>query len=481
MTIIEIPIRDSDEAVEVDTNDLTENGAAIIKILRDERAPLKLFLEFALEYYKRNMVDEFESFLKEGLEAANETPRDQEKFHLLLLNALAGNYIIRAKSVTGDKTSEKEALYGSATELFNAADQLNTREPFTLLGKGLLLLAKDQLDQAAYQFSVVLSQDQNNVAALLGQGAVLFRKNDIKRALTCFQKVLTIVPDMKPDVRVAIGVCFHKLGMLAEARRAFERALDKNRENVDALVLLAIMDWNIWKNPTTPAHEKREALASCNTHLNLVYGIKPTHPVFANLMADRSLMRQNLDKPACEKPRPSNYNFGMEKLASLYSRNIQTRPQALECFEKLKKLLKSYSDEDKKSTAQGKEDDYLNDPEMLVEMAFLMEETDGKGALQMYLKALTILEKEGETAPAELHNNIAVLYHHDGVFTKAEEHYQKALEICQSAEKTDSKNAEATRTTVTYNVGRLYEAKQDSKKAEEIYLQLREKHPAYAD
>lgn len=48
MASIEIPCRDSSEVVEVFLDELPDQADAILDILKDERAPLLLYLQFAV-------------------------------------------------------------------------------------------------------------------------------------------------------------------------------------------------------------------------------------------------------------------------------------------------------------------------------------------------------------------------------------------------------------------------------------------------
>jgi len=139
MSVIEIPLKNSEEVLEVSLSDLHENSNEILNILHQEEAPLSLYLNFALEYYKRGMFNEFELFLQQGSKAASAIP-DQQKQHLLILNCLASYQIKKAKQITlNDPASQqdKKYLFETATSLFNAADKIDIRETTSWIGKGI--------------------------------------------------------------------------------------------------------------------------------------------------------------------------------------------------------------------------------------------------------------------------------------------------------------------------------------------------------
>ncbi|KAF3508971.1 hypothetical protein F2Q69_00004374, partial [Brassica cretica] len=54
--------------------------------------------------------------------------------------------------------------------------------------------------------------------------------------------VLQLHPGCPAAVRLGIGLCRYKLGQLDKARQAFDRVLQANPDNVEALVALGIMD-----------------------------------------------------------------------------------------------------------------------------------------------------------------------------------------------------------------------------------------------
>ncbi|RKO90717.1 hypothetical protein BDK51DRAFT_31372, partial [Blyttiomyces helicus] len=263
---IDIPLGTSEgEVLEVDLqdDDLKNNFSAILEILVQEEAPLRLFLDFAFEFHKRGLNLEFEKFLHAGERVADSNPRNaHQDFHKnLLYTSLASYYIEVGKTLLVDSLFKypdvpevpdkdfdrpyvprsQKALFDAATQLINKATQ---NDPLTLVTKGNFYLAKGDVTEAMKLFKSASRLDANCVPALVGEAALLFKSGDYKTALSHYQRVLLIEPDLPDDVRVPIGLCFHRLGMIAEAKRAFERALERNGQNVDALILLSNIETN---------------------------------------------------------------------------------------------------------------------------------------------------------------------------------------------------------------------------------------------
>ena len=62
-TTIEIPLRDTDEVIELDLEQLPE-GDEVLGILQQEKAPYSIWVTLALEYYKNGKVDDFVRLLE---------------------------------------------------------------------------------------------------------------------------------------------------------------------------------------------------------------------------------------------------------------------------------------------------------------------------------------------------------------------------------------------------------------------------------
>jgi RNA polymerase-associated protein CTR9 len=96
-----------------------------------------------------------------------------------------------------------------------------------------------ELDQVFNNYKSCLVLDPNFVPALIGMVCILmvqfifpfkadvyFRRKNYRMSLEFYQKILLIEPNIVPDVRVPIGICFLKLEMESEAELAFLRALE---------------------------------------------------------------------------------------------------------------------------------------------------------------------------------------------------------------------------------------------------------------
>ncbi|KAG0730544.1 RNA polymerase-associated protein CTR9 [Chionoecetes opilio] len=125
---IEIPLRDSDEVIELDLAQLPE-GEEVLGILTNEKVPLNYWVDLAVEYYKQKNEDDFVRILESSRTDANSIYRESEK------------------------------------------DQNH------LLGRAYFcLLEGDKMEQADAQFNFVLNQSANNIPSLLGKACIAFNK-----------------------------------------------------------------------------------------------------------------------------------------------------------------------------------------------------------------------------------------------------------------------------------------------------------------
>uniref|UniRef100_A0A1J3CQK1 RNA polymerase-associated protein CTR9-like protein n=1 Tax=Noccaea caerulescens TaxID=107243 RepID=A0A1J3CQK1_NOCCA len=241
MASVYIPVQNSEEEVRVVLDQLPRDASDILDILKAEQAPLDLWLIIAREYFKQGKIEQFRLILTEGSSTdIDEYYADVKYERIAILNALGAYHSYLAKTET--KQKEKEDHFIAATQYYNRASRIDMHEPSTWVGKGQLLLAKGETDNAFQAFKIVLDNAPDNVPALLGQASVEFNRGRFSESLQLYKRVLQVYPGCPAAVRLGIGLCRYKLGQLDKARQAFDRVLQLDPDNVEALVALGIMD-----------------------------------------------------------------------------------------------------------------------------------------------------------------------------------------------------------------------------------------------
>ncbi|KAJ3269385.1 protein required for normal CLN1 and CLN2 G1 cyclin expression [Terramyces sp. JEL0728] len=276
----------NDQLLEVDLGDLKGNDGPLIEILNQNPQNHKLFFE----YHKRGMKQEFERFLLAGKKQAQ-------------ANSLKVDETLLAAD-SNQKRKDVDLLI-QAAQLLNESEQISRSDKFTLVAKANLICSRIKkgltkhdrdLDQALSSYKQALSFDANFVPALIGIASAYFKKEDYKAALNYYQRVLSHLPDINPDVRVPIGLCFYKLSMYTEARLAFERAVEINPSNSNAKLFLAIMDINESKNESIAPAEKKRLEKRSQQGLAEVYKLNPRNGLVLSQLAEVYLKKKDFHK-----------------------------------------------------------------------------------------------------------------------------------------------------------------------------------------
>ncbi|XP_058206542.1 protein CTR9 homolog isoform X1 [Rhododendron vialii] len=475
MASVYIPVQNSEEEVRVVLDQLPRDASDILDILKAEQAPLDLWLIIAREYFKQGKIEQFRQILEEGSSPEiDEYYADVRYERIAILNALGAYYSYLGKIET--KQREKEEHFIMATQYYNKASRIDMHEPSTWVGKGQLLLAKGDIEQAFNAFKIVLDGDRDNVSALLGQACVQFNRGRYSDSLELYKRALQVYPQCPGAVRLGIGLCRYKLGQFEKAKQAFHRVLQLDPENVEALVALGILDLH-----TNEAGDIRRGMENmqrafeiypyCAMSLNylanhffftgqhfLVEQLTETTLAITNHGPTKSHSYYNLARSYHSK---GDYEkAGLYYMASVKESNkpqefvlpyyglgqVQLKlgdfKSSLGNFEK---VLEVYPDNCETLKALGyiyiqlgqteKAHEFLKkatkidprDPQAFLDLGELLISTDAGAALEAFKTARGLLEKGREEVPVELLNNIGVLQFERGDFELAEQTYREAL------------------------------------------------------
>ncbi|CAL8351896.1 unnamed protein product [Merluccius merluccius] len=527
---IEIPLRDTDEVIELDFDQLPE-GDEVISILKQEHTQLHIWIALALEYYKQGKTEDFVKLLEAARIDGNLDYRDHEKDQMTCLDTLAAYYVQQARKEK-NKDAKKE-LITQATLLYTMADKIIMYDQNHLLGRACFcLLEGDKMDQADAQFHFVLNQSTNNIPALLGKACISFNKKDYRGALAYYKKALRTNPGCPAEVRLGMGHCFVKLNKLEKARLAFGRALELNSKCVGALVGLAVLELN---------SKESDSIKNGVQLLSRAYTIDPSNPMVLNHLANHFFFKKDYSKvqhlalhafhnteveamqaESCYQLARSfhvqedydqafQYYYQATQFASstfvlpffglgqmyVYRRD---KENAAQCFEKVLKaypnnyetmkilgsLYATSEDQEKRDIAKGHlkkvTEQYPDDVEAWIELAQILEQTDIQGALSAYGTATRILqEKVQADVPPEILNNLGALHFRLGNLGEAKKYFLASLERAKAEGEHDENYYNAISVTTSYNLARLYEALCEFHEAEKLYKNILREHPNYVD
>lgn len=484
--VVYIPVQNSEEEVRVALDQLPRDATDMIDILKAEQAPLHLWLIIAREYFKQGKVDQFRQILEEGSSPEiDEYYADVKYERIAILNALAAYFTYLGKIES--KQRDKEDNFVLATQYYNRASRIDPHELSTWIGKGQLYVAKGEFATASESFRIALVEDPNCVPALLGQACVDFniaeREEHYKKAMDSYRssldnykRALQINPNCPASVRLGIGFCRYKLGQFEKARQAFQRVLQLDPENIEALVALGVMD--LQTNEAGGIRRGMEKMQKafeihpyCPVALNYLanhffftgqhflveqltetalvvsnHGLMKAHS-FYNLARsyhskgdyEKALRFYMLSVKEINKPQEfvlPYYGLGQvqlklgdfrsslssfEKVLEVYPENCESLKAIGHIYSQLGEIDKAVETFRKATRIDPK------DSGAFMELAELLISSDTGAALDALKTARNLLKKGGQDVQIELLNNIGVLYFDKGEFELAEQTFKEAL------------------------------------------------------
>ena len=121
---------------------------------------------------------------------------------------------------------------------------MDLTEQLPWLARGQLALARNNIDEATKSFQAASERRDNgaeNVAPLLGLACCALHRDSLQEALRLYGRALKRNPDgAAPAVRVGLGATLLRMREFSRARAAFERALELDADNAEALVGIAL-------------------------------------------------------------------------------------------------------------------------------------------------------------------------------------------------------------------------------------------------
>ncbi|KAK9885237.1 hypothetical protein WA026_010740, partial [Henosepilachna vigintioctopunctata] len=527
---IEIPLRDTDEVIELYADQLPE-GEEVLGILRQENTQLSIWVNLALEYYKQRKIQDFIKILEASRLDANIDYRDYEKDQMRALDMLAAYYVQEANH---EKNKDKKReFFTKATLLYTTADKIIMYDQNHLLGRAYFcLLEGDKMEQADAQFNFVLNQSPNNIPSLLGKACIAYNKKDFRAALAFYKKALRTNPNCPAAVRLGMGHCFMKLGNQDKARLAFDRALQLDSQCVGALVGLAILKLN---------QQQPDSIRTGVQMLSKAYTIDSSNPMVLNHLANHFFFKKDYSKvqhlalhafhnteneamraESCyQLARAFHVQGDYDQAFQYYYQATQFAPAAFvlphfglgqmyiyrgdtenaaQCFEKVLKAqpgnyetMKILGSIYAISSSQSKRDiaknhlkkvteQFPDDIEAWIELAQILEQSDLQGSLNAYGTAVQILKKDVQAEiPTEILNNVASLHYRLNNLDEAKRNLEEALARARAEAEHDPQYYNSISVTITYNLARLNEALFLFDKSEKLYKDILKEHPNYVD
>lgn len=328
-----------------------------------------------------------------------------------------------------------------------------------------------------------------SVPAILVKACLSFNDGNYSEALDLYKDALSKNPtDSCPaEVRLGLGHCFFHLGNTVMAEKAFNRVLQLDSDNVEALVGLAVIEM---RKAEEGDDDGDSSAMSGVKRISKAFQLQPNNACSLNLLANYFFNRGNDDKctASAKKAFLLTANPGVMSDSCFHLARVQHRAgdfakatlhydeavrldktntmalygcaqmhlyrgiksKALECLQLLLKLkpdcheaLRVFGSmsadgtggDDSKAITSLKRSLELqpNDHEGWVELAQLLQTRDPKKSLERYEGAHQLFVRKGLPVPSEVYHNIGSLRHCNGSNFKARNYYLKAMAVDHDA------------------------------------------------
>lgn len=270
---ITIPI-DTTQFVEFYPDELPNDVYDLEEVLKDTMAPLSVWYTSAMEYYRQGMVPEFEYILEEIYSFLNDDAQAQVVLNykkvpgyddgmLQIYQALAAECLNKVSSLDNNKELSKFHKY------IRMAENIDSANPFSELLTGFSYLKLKDYDSAKIYLKKCASNASKSSNTLqygrvLGFGMIAYFNKQFKTAMDYFAQAIAGHPNAHASVRVAFAVCCFELQQFDRCRLAVERALSLQPSNVDALILMALLERvYAYKNKSKRAEHYTNAYEYC--------------------------------------------------------------------------------------------------------------------------------------------------------------------------------------------------------------------------
>ncbi|KAI6175560.1 RNA polymerase-associated protein CTR9-like protein [Aphelenchoides bicaudatus] len=372
--------------------------------------------------------------------------------------------------------------YKSSLEFFKKCLQASPTCPaFIRLGIGYCLVKLGKTDKAKIAFERCIELDPENIdaqAALAVLQMTSPQSDDEARSGIIMLGNLYKIEKNHPLILNHLANHFFiksetdpnadKMSLLMKVKKLLDHAIQQSKnEQILAESNFHLARYYHTQNHIVDAH--RHYYQACQfNHPKFVlpfYGYGQT----SILMKDTEKAIDSFEKVL--KIQPNNIET-LRVLGALYARSSTSEATeknlALERKEKAQNYLKK--------AAELCPDDI----DVLLDLAVLLQRSDFKSALGVYDRLIEHLKSDMFEAPAEIHNNVGVLYYRTKNFEKARESFIACREALLANEIIDEKT-KAELIIVSFNLARTDEKLDKFKEAEQIYKGILKIRPNYSD
>ena len=202
--------RNSSDFIEIFPEEIfVIKSSALLQIMKDEECDLSIWADAALQYIQRKQhAQDAADILEAGCELVESGSKDDR----VRIFAAAGIAQLTASQGVGEK-DEREDLITKADNKFTQSLKVDNLYPMTWMGRGMLDLLANRLDQARFFFDTTLKECGKVLPALLGLAAVSYLESKYDAAQSMYTEAIKLYPTKSgAATRVGFGLTCYRLG-----------------------------------------------------------------------------------------------------------------------------------------------------------------------------------------------------------------------------------------------------------------------------
>ena len=224
---LKIPIKssgkDGDQFIEIFPEEIPETkSSSLLQVMKDEDSDLSVWADAALQYIRHKQhAQDSAQILEAGCERAEKGTKD-DRVRIFAAAGIAHLTATQEGGGGGDKRAEndlREELISKADNRFTLSSKVDNLYPMTWMGRGMLNLSANRLEQARFFFDTTLKECGKVLPALLGLAAVCYLEENYSAAQKMYAEAIRLYPKKSgAATRVGFGLACYRLGQVRSRR-----------------------------------------------------------------------------------------------------------------------------------------------------------------------------------------------------------------------------------------------------------------------
>ena len=206
--------KNGEDFIEVFPEEIPETKSSqLMQVMKDEDADLSVWADAALHYIKHKQHAQDSAQILEAACEKAETGTKTDRVRIFAATGIA--HLTASQEVSEKETEIREDLITKAENRFTQSSGVDNLYPMTWMGRGMLDLSANRLDQARFFFDTTLKECGKVLPALLGLAAVNYLEKKYEGAQSMYAQAIRLFPSKSgAATRVGFGLACYRLGQV---------------------------------------------------------------------------------------------------------------------------------------------------------------------------------------------------------------------------------------------------------------------------